>query len=35
MISGDVTNVFADFTAVIVFDVLIFTEASMSFRKNH
>ncbi|NMC09743.1 MAG: ABC transporter permease [Methanothrix sp.] len=33
MISGNVTNIFADFTAVIVFDILIFTAASISFRK--
>ncbi|MDD1755007.1 MAG: ABC transporter permease, partial [Methanothrix sp.] len=33
MISGDVANVPADFAAVIVFDILIFAVASISFRK--
>jgi ABC-2 type transport system permease protein len=33
MISGNVANVPADFVAVIVFDILIFTVASISFRK--
>jgi ABC-2 type transport system permease protein len=33
MISGDVASIPADFMAVIIFDILIFTVASISFRK--
>jgi ABC-2 type transport system permease protein len=33
MISGDVTNILPDIAAIIVFDIAIFTVASISFRK--
>jgi len=33
MISGDVANIHADFMAAIIFDILIFTVASICFRK--
>jgi ABC-2 type transport system permease protein len=33
MISGDVTNLAVDMTAIIIFDIVVFTVASLSFRK--